>query len=100
MISQFTLLYRSSFRENDHSLWRAPDGRVVISDQSGETPETTDDGPLYVDTGRVVKVPLGVSGVLLPLLTPSGKKTSTPTSFATLRRLKDLCPIQIEQEMI
>lgn len=88
MSSTFNLLYRSPARENMHSIWQTTDGaRFVISDQSGMTPETTDDGPLFVDPSR--QVIADRNGMLwLPLLCPDGRESNTPTSIATVRRLQ------------
>jgi hypothetical protein len=76
-------------------IWRAPSGghkffsdarhpgAIAIADQSGYLPSETDDGPLYLDFGRLMSVKWGDalmgSSIITPLRegTPTGEKTST-----------------------
>lgn len=43
--------------------------RVAVADDSGRTPDQTDDGVLWLDTSRPIK--LGLEGADIPLLRPS-----------------------------
>jgi hypothetical protein len=69
-------------REVPWRLWHVPplEHRVGVADQSGETPDQTDDGVLYLDVSRPVVGPVGQGYYLVPLLTPGGRETSTPAT--------------------
>jgi hypothetical protein len=54
------------------------EGQIAIADQSGRTPEETDDGLLYLDRSRPVV--FGNHGCHVPLVTPDGTPTRTPCS--------------------
>jgi hypothetical protein len=49
-------------------------GRIAMADNSGGTPDLTDDGILYLDTSRPVAFGQDAQ---IPLLTPTGDKRST-----------------------
>jgi hypothetical protein len=51
---------------------------IAVADQSGRTPEETDDGMLYLDRSRPVV--FGQHGCHVPLITPDGTPTRTPCS--------------------
>ena len=58
-----------------HKFYRAPDGRIAVADQSGEYPEDTDDGILWLDTERLI----GDDGDI-PLVDEQGNKSWTPST--------------------
>lgn len=45
------------------SLWENDDGRLAVKDMSGSTPDTTDDGPLYLAFGRPIRVDVATVGM-------------------------------------
>jgi hypothetical protein len=67
---------------NGHSFWRNEQGQIAITDYSLKVsgrPETTDDGLLLVD--KVSPITQTSQGsLLIPLLTPEGKKCCTPAT--------------------
>jgi len=69
----WTLLGRPSGR-NHHRYFQAADGRVSVADDSGATPDRTDDGPLWLDMTRGARVGAGPRGpyVRLPVRTETG----------------------------
>jgi hypothetical protein len=62
------------FRDNRNN-------RLAIADYSGETPDKTDDGILYVDTKSpiIVSWHRGGDTYSIPLIEPDGSKTVTPS---------------------
>jgi hypothetical protein len=52
--------------------------RIAVADRSGPTPETTDDGLLFLDTMRPVT--FGSRECLVPLVAPDGETSWTPCS--------------------
>lgn len=50
----------------DHRFFKNDDGRVAVADRSGGNPDTTDDGPLWLDTSRAVR--LGTHYAVVPVL--------------------------------
>ncbi len=81
--------------KSGHSIWRDAYGtgggmsRLVIKDQSGPTPATTDDGVLLIDHNRKPVIQDG-GNVWLPLRTPKGEEVSTITSSEVYRYLRKL----------
>ena len=61
----------------------------MIKDQSGPTPDATDDGVLIIDPKRKPVVQ-DDGTVWLPLVTPGGKKVSTITTPEVYRYLRKL----------
>lgn len=63
--------YRLIHRSSNHQLFINSNGEVVIADQSGDTPDHTDDGPLIVPPDADVLICYddfgGVSGVRVDL---------------------------------
>ena len=78
-----------------HSIWRdeyesgGRGGRLMIKDQSGETPDTTDDGILLIDSTRKPVVQ-DDGTVWLPLRKPDMEEVSTITSPEVYRYLRAL----------
>jgi hypothetical protein len=68
-------------------IWKAPrghkffedntNGRLAIADDSGDRPDQTDDGVLWVDQRRPVRETRDGS-MLLPLLHEDGSQSATP----------------------
>jgi hypothetical protein len=56
-----------------HRYFEAEDGRVAVADDSGATPDKTEDGVLYLDKSRPIK--MGKFGSI-PVLTEEGEQTS------------------------
>ncbi len=81
--------------KSGHSIWRDAyesgrgGSRLMIKDQSGPTPDTTDDGVLIIDHERKPVVQTG-GNVWLPLLTLKGEEVSTLTSPEVYRYLRKL----------
>ena len=72
------------FRPNDEF------GEWAIADDSGGTPETTDDGILWLDTNQRILLGKGHgNAILLPVFTPEGKRFTTATDAASLLILSD-----------
>ena len=76
-----------------HSIWRdeygSGGGRLMIKDQSGATPEETDDGVLLIDPLRKPVIQ-DDGNVWLPLRKPNMEKVSTITSPEVYRYLRAL----------
>ena len=65
-----------------HRYWRNELGQIAITDYSLRVrgqPETTDDGLLFVDTATPL-TQTSQGSLLIPLLTPEGKKYCTPAT--------------------
>lgn len=61
-----------------HTFWRDENtGRISVKDQSGPTPESTDDGVLWVDFNRPFR--LGQKYVTIPLLRQSAESGTIET---------------------
>lgn len=94
MTSQFIKLKQFI---NGHTFWRAPDSnRIVISDQSGETPEQTDDGVLYIDESRDMMVQLLEGKIIqanIPVELSNGAKSRTPAALDELLYCQRVCDI-------
>ncbi len=63
-------------------------GRVAVADDSGSTPDRTDEGVLWLDTSRSIRSNDG-NGWHVPLLTPDGVRTVTISSQAEALALRD-----------
>lgn len=62
-------ILKKAFR-NGHKYWDAKDGRVYVSDDSGSTPDDTEDGPCWLDFSRPLKLvalSVTVTQILVPL---------------------------------
>lgn len=77
-----------------HRLFKLKDRpeMIAIADDSGETPDQTDDGVLWLDRHRPLIAPAtdfvtGSSGCIIPLLDANGAKSTTVTDFQTLLML-------------
>jgi hypothetical protein len=70
MQKRFALL--QSYRAGHRWFIDNATGRIAIADQSGDTPDRTDDGILYLDTTR------DVGESTIPLVHPTGEPTRTP----------------------
>lgn len=86
-----------------HKLFETHDdgyGRAgwAIADESGPTPDQTEDGVLWLDYGRCLRI--GDSDALptIPLLTEDGTETRTPTDCATILMLSRMLRWTIEDE--
>ena len=68
-------------------------GRVAIADNSGVTPDKTEDGVLYVDNREPIKAYEcdGHTSYTIPLLTPGGETTHTGTDFRGAMRVCQEC---------
>jgi hypothetical protein len=67
-MSQFTLLYHAQGGHRFFSAQKRP-GVLVIADNSGKTPEDTEDGPLVVDTTKpIVPSQVGTNTFLYSVL--------------------------------
>lgn len=59
--------------------------RTAIVDESGATPDETEDGVLWLDHNRPLIAAVGLNpNCIIPLVNADGKKTSTPSTFQTL----------------
>lgn len=85
---------KTKFRHQWEFLFRAPRGHqffreeqtglIAVADDSGNTPDSTDDGILYLDSTRPIKV--DTHGFLVPLCY-KGKRTCTPASAAEVKMI-------------
>lgn len=85
---------KTKFRHQWEFLFRAPCGHqffreentdlIAIADDSGSTPDQTDDGILYLDNSRPIQV--GEHGFLVPLCY-KGKQTCTPASATEVKMI-------------
>lgn len=79
---------------NGHRLFlETSSGRVAIADNSGVTPDKTEDGVLYVDNREPIKAYEcdGHTSYTIPLLTPGGETTHTGTDFRGAMRVCQEC---------
>lgn len=94
MVTRFKLLTKLPSRHRLFEDIERP-GAIAIADESGNTPDHTDDGTLYVDRTR----PIEIDGnhISLPLRHPDGRVTRTPigleTAFVMSERFK--MPIKV-----
>lgn len=59
----------------EHRFFRTPEGRIAVADGSGEHPEDTDDGVLWLDMDRPIN-----EACELPLVDTKGNHFRTPCS--------------------
>lgn len=71
--------------ERSHRYFRHDDGRIAVADDSGRTPDTTDDGILWVDTTRPISIDGAAVGI--PLVRPNGDECSTTELRANAMRV-------------
>ena len=69
-----------SFRPEGHAYFEDEKGNVAVADCSGTTPDTTDEGPLYVDFNREL--------ICRDISVPLKGGTSTPASDEEARWVK------------
>ena len=70
--------------------------RIYIADWSGTTPDTTDDGELWVDTERPAFVGVNRGPVAsVPVINADGIHSRVLTTLRTLREIRDWHPIAI-----
>jgi hypothetical protein len=82
MSKRFELLFRPV---HGHRYWRDNQTNLVaISDESGSTPDRTDDGVLWLDTDRAIQA--SGSSFLIPIIVErSGRKCATPCNAIEAR---------------
>lgn len=71
-----------------HKVFVEDDGRVVLADGSGDTPEQTEDGPLVVDASKPITISLSfgnVSGTIPVIVTRTGESSSVSTTLKTVK---------------
>lgn len=70
--------------KDGHKYFRdAASGGIGVADQSGHYPDETEDGVLWLDSGRPVTIEGGEGSthIFVPLRHSDGTKTSTPVSI-------------------
>jgi hypothetical protein len=80
--------------KNGHRLFKENStGRFAIADNSGDWPDTTEDGVLYVDGSRPITSYVVGDHVsyTVPLFHPSGEKTYTGTDLRGALRVCEVC---------
>lgn len=79
--------------KDGHRWYLNENGRRACADDSGRTPEDTDDGILYADLSRPVRVERSEVGswISVPLVSPSGHQswTGEPTTAEAVRFLRE-----------
>jgi hypothetical protein len=79
--------------DKDHSYWvDRISGRIAIKDESGDYPDKTDDGVLWLDRDRPLVYdpnPHGSAYVGIPLLTTWGEENSSVTSLSKAIRIAE-----------
>lgn len=91
----FTLIRRLP---GGHRIFRTSGGRFAIADDSGRTPDQTDDGVLYVETRGVIRFANDAHYGSLPLVTPDGTATRTLASMADAMVLAAMLAMPIEAD--
>ena len=82
-----------------HRMFRTPDDpRLAIADRSGPTPDTTEDGVLWLDPTREICLSDTSFGWLAPLLDPDGRRCGTPVDSATAALLSAECHMTLRTE--
>lgn len=76
-----------------HKIFRSSDGRWAIADQSGSTPDNTDDGPLYIDESRAI-FPTRPTW-FLPLVNERGETSCTLIGEDDVVKVIGLTKIQV-----
>jgi hypothetical protein len=75
-----------------HKFFKDKSGTIAIADQSGEFPEDTDDGVLYLDFSRKMFVN-HLGSYSIPLIDKDGKETLTVGDF---NEAAFLCSLEME----
>jgi hypothetical protein len=68
-----------------HKFFADPTGRIALADWSGDTPDQTDDGVIWLDTKRPIRINLedGRLHAFIPLLDRHGEQTYTVSDIRT-----------------
>jgi hypothetical protein len=68
-----------------HKFFADPTGRIALADWSGDTPDQTDDGVLWLDPKRPIRINLEGERLhaFIPLLDRHGKQTYTVSDIRT-----------------
>ena len=83
-----------------HKFFLGKTGRIAIADWSGDTPEQTDDGVLWLDPSRPMRFYLrrGELLVTIPLVRDDGRETSTCSDVLTAEFAHRFGRMQVEIE--
>lgn len=73
---------------NGHRYFSSKDGRIAVADDSGETPDVTDDGVCWIDGGRPI------------LLDLPGGVVSVPIILGDVRPSRTVDPLQHAAEIV
>jgi hypothetical protein len=63
-------------RQGHKYFWDLKTNQIAVADESGDTPDKTGDGPLYLDRSRTITFDGDCARI--PLFRPGGAKTTTP----------------------
>lgn len=68
-----------------HKFFADPTGRIALADWSGDTPDQTDDGVLWLDIKRPIRINLEGERLhaFIPLLDRHGEQTCTVSDIRT-----------------
>lgn len=84
-----------------HKFFAAPDGRIAIADWSGHYPHQTDDGVLWLDPSRAMRVwlrPREPVLVVIPLINKAGEQTATVSDIRTADFAQKVGKMRVETE--
>lgn len=81
-----------------HKFFSAPDGRVAIADWSGDYPHQTDDGVLWLDNSRPMKISDDLTYVYIPLLKADGEQTTTVSDIRTAAFAKGVGNMRLDTD--
>jgi hypothetical protein len=84
-----------------HKFFAAPDGRIAIADWSGHFPHQTEDGVLWLDPSRAMRVWFRAReavSVVIPLLNEKGEQTATVSDIRTADFAQKVGKMRVETE--
>lgn len=95
----WTRIYTPRRHGNGHKIERDPDGRISICDWSGIHSHQTDDGPLIVAPGTIVRVDYGDYGIsyTVPVTVErEGRQGRASIDTDSMRALSEVVPVKVE----
>ncbi len=81
-----------------HKFFADPTGRIALADWSGDTPDQTDDGVLWIDNRRPIRINLegGHLQAWIPLIDRHGKPTHTVSDIRTADFAQKMCKMTVK----
>lgn len=96
----WTMIRQPAYMQG-HKFFRSDKGDIAIADWSGRYPEDTDDGTLWLDGSRPIKLVWGSHSNLLayiPLINQRGEETLTVSDIRTALFAKQVMNMRVESD--